>query len=1230
MSKRKKKNQIPHASTNGSPRQDAAAAPVPIVIPPKPTMTPAQYEEISSNDPLPSYRPGLPIYSFHDETDAAFSFFADIESMLLCDAISAPLSFVRSPAAQAQIKVEGSSTPVCKYFIAEFERFWAEHLAKVQESGYAYGWMGGGCKYGNEGGKRILEGFHEYAPRDVQPLIWQNQIAGIQVSGENLQGAIRAFNGKEIPAIGFWYAHRPRNGSHYGQSQIRPAWKPWKRLTGRDGAEEVLDLAQYRYGTGFVVGRYPNKDLSAKHQTPGLVRQPARDIMQELVENAKAGGGIAMPSSVDQHGNKEWDIDFKTPSTNIPELMQVCEYLEKKCAKAIGVPPELMEAAETGSGFSGREIPLRAFLLAQQHVAEGIFHAWFHQIGQPLVWWNFGPHAWVRAKMIPLLQSYHESNQPPSGGSPPPGGAPSAPPAPAEAPEAAPVMPEAPAVAQSSPPVVGHPPFPNARIPYVGPRGGKGFRDGTGHVHYGTLATTSSAAFTLACQAMDDKDEKGLAKVLPDLTVEELDLLRRGVEAEKRFPVTLSTDSRKKQLLPSKPITFSTFNSADHPRGQPQNAGQFTKLADGTNVHFVPHEKQRDDETTVMVSPHKMTHDWPMGERTEVPGRRENFTAFLKKGVPIQASRASMGEDGSVSFDDGRHRFATLRDKGAHAVAVTVPQHQADAFTSRYAPESFSAEGWVADENAALHPAREHLRNAPTARERHEAMVAARKATREAMHAANHALPKEQRQGRKELRKAKRAAMRQAHLGVEAEHKQKSAAWKRQWKAVQQIVKGKVKELKKTTAERARALVGETLTESFNRLADQFPGGSVPQSLTAKKLLASLGSTFREMAEDIHSGTDSSLDDLVGPSAEMEDHDDIESAIGEATSHFNPKEMKETVDQYFGDDSDFESDLCSEISNSLPYREEASEDEQDAEFDRVQKIVQQIMPAIRKRLKLQLAPNPNPVTLSTDSLGHEHKGKGPGGGQFAPKGNDGSTAEATHESISDESSERLVKATEEYKRLGTQAPAFRAWFGDSKVVDEKGEPQSAENVNGEGKPITVYHGTPESFEQFSLDKSGSNSDSGYLGKGFYFTTHPDIAAFYSKIRASRKPTVIPAYLSIKNPFNWGKKTQGVRALVARGQRLPDAIHDKVIERTGFQFDPDVEPDFSKEKLLSAAVHSILIEMGHDGVVADVGGGTFSTPGKEYVAFEPSQIKAVDNVGTFDPDDARIHLSTDAH
>lgn len=93
--------------------------------------------------------------------------------------------------------------------------------------------------------------------------------------------------------------------------------------------------------------------------------------------------------------------------------------------------------------------------------------------------------------------------------------------------------------------------------------------------------------------------------------------------------------------------------------------------------------------------------------------------------------------------------------------------------------------------------------------------------------------------------------------------------------------------------------------------------------------------------------------------------------------------------------------------------------------------------------------------------------------------------------------------------------AFKDWFGDwendpknaSKVVDENGEPR------------VVFHGAPSIFNTFDTYRIGSNTGTAD-GRGFYFTTDKD----YAKGFGSADGRVIEAFLNIRNPLDYSKKT----------------------------------------------------------------------------------------------------------
>jgi hypothetical protein len=188
-----------------------------------------------------------------------------------------------------------------------------------------------------------------------------------------------------------------------------------------------------------------------------------------------------------------------------------------------------------------------------------------------------------------------------------------------------------------------------------------------------------------------------------------------------------------------------------------------------------------------------------------------------------------------------------------------------------------------------------------------------------------------------------------------------------------------------------------------------------------------------------------------------------------------------------------------------------------------------------------------------------------------------------------------------FSRERTETPEFKAWFKDSKVVD------------GDGKPLVVYHGTDKDFAAFNPANIGDNF--GVDEEGFFFTD--------SKIRASgyadpaseflaagmsdprqQDPkagsNVMPVYLSIQRPLTLEAYTDAFYTNPAV------EIDEQGISLTDY-FDDNRKSimDFVKRGA-------------HDGVV-------FRHKGKTLVvALRPEQIKsAIGNDGSYDETDPNI-------
>ena len=181
---------------------------------------------------------------------------------------------------------------------------------------------------------------------------------------------------------------------------------------------------------------------------------------------------------------------------------------------------------------------------------------------------------------------------------------------------------------------------------------------------------------------------------------------------------------------------------------------------------------------------------------------------------------------------------------------------------------------------------------------------------------------------------------------------------------------------------------------------------------------------------------------------------------------------------------------------------------------------------------------------------------------------------------------RISRETPEGTALAqTGSPAFKRWFGDSKVVDRQ------------GKPVVVYHGTGADFDVF---RTTGALRPGY-GDGAHFAESAGLAGWYAEQWSDGNrgtgDTIMPVYLSIKNPFTGNFYTWGFERGLTNAKAITEAL-----KKEGYDGIRYAHPDMTLD----------------------------SKPGVAWVAFEPTQIKsAIGNRGTFDPASPNI-LHQDAH
>jgi hypothetical protein len=134
----------------------------------------------------------------------------------------------------------------------------------------------------------------------------------------------------------------------------------------------------------------------------------------------------------------------------------------------------------------------------------------------------------------------------------------------------------------------------------------------------------------------------------------------------------------------------------------------------------------------------------------------------------------------------------------------------------------------------------------------------------------------------------------------------------------------------------------------------------------------------------------------------------------------------------------------------------------------------------------------------------------------------------------------------------------RWWFAHLGKLQKQGyRPPVGAGGSGGGVRVMAHHGSPNDFDQFDIGRAGSSTDEGFMGRGLYFSTDPNVASKYA--------VKYETELSIESPLKvemttWG---QDKRAIVRDALGLPrSASADDVTKAAGAKGHDSVVLDYS--------------------------------------------------------------------
>ena len=188
-------------------------------------------------------------------------------------------------------------------------------------------------------------------------------------------------------------------GNPYGCALLARAYPAWYEKWMEGGVKQTLRLRMIKDAYIGDIFWYPP---DRKVQLPDGKELSWRDIAHEVVESRMSGGALTLPLIRDKDGHKL--IDYSPPQgvTGITSIFMWKKDVDLEIWKALEVPPEIIQAASTGSGFSGRWIPFVVALSACHMELAELIRCVDRDILRPLAHLNFAaePRYDIRPKSL--------------------------------------------------------------------------------------------------------------------------------------------------------------------------------------------------------------------------------------------------------------------------------------------------------------------------------------------------------------------------------------------------------------------------------------------------------------------------------------------------------------------------------------------------------------------------------------------------------------------------------------------------------------------------------------------------------------------------------------------------------------------------------------------------------------------------------------------------------------
>lgn len=340
-------------------------------------------------------------------------FMADL--MLLDHQVFFGVCLGNAPLMSLEVEVAGPHKEINEFVADQFKRIWSTSASHIFRAKY-YGYIAAEIVFQQtERGWEIEKAVSRH-PRDTRPLFAPENVGEFtrgDLVGVRIRGLGRTYTGviatnsvsTDLPLPkSCWLTYDAEYGQYYGRAALERSYGAWWDKAMPGGAYDLRRLRNVKDSWIGDVLKYP---ISKRFKLPDGTEITARDLARQIGEARVSGGVVVIPSDTDDKGNPYFAYQPPHAIAGEEHAKQWISDLDDDIFDGLLLPREVVEAAATGSGFSGRSVPMMMFLGTRDLEASVYVRELNNQVFKKLVEWNFGGRYCEEYTIqpIPLLET---------------------------------------------------------------------------------------------------------------------------------------------------------------------------------------------------------------------------------------------------------------------------------------------------------------------------------------------------------------------------------------------------------------------------------------------------------------------------------------------------------------------------------------------------------------------------------------------------------------------------------------------------------------------------------------------------------------------------------------------------------------------------------------------------------------------------------------------------------